>query len=185
LLCLPQTIVHEIDISSPLMPPPKWYSSEDSKIHEWLPYVKCNNTEFSDFPDITIRSKNNYFEKYQSTGLNEYNNVMNVTSLGTISSASDDNFDWQSHEQEMVEKYIKDRKIEVVTIVEGTDAATGGSVQAIHSFTLDEILWNKGFVPCVFEDDEDNSAIIDFSLFHEVEDVSLDAAFVENIPSIL
>ena len=182
LLCLPQTIVHEIDIGSPLMPPPKWYSSEDSKIYEWMPYVKNNNTEFTDFPDIIIRSSNINFQKYQSKGLNEYNNTMNIKSSPVIASNNNDNFDWQKHEQEMIQKYMKDRKIEIVTIVEGIDAATGGSVQAMHSFTLDEISWNKGFVPCVFED-EDYSAIVDFSLFHQIEDVSLDAAFVENIPS--
>jgi potassium inwardly-rectifying channel subfamily J len=188
LLCLPQTIVHEIDICSPLMPPPKWYSCEESKTYEWTPYVNNNNNnnkEFTDFPDINTRSNNNNdFKKYQSSGLNEYNNIMNnITSSPIISSTTnDEKFDWQIDEQEMIQKYMKDRKIEIITIVEGIDAATGGSVQAMHSFTLNEIIWNKGFVPCVFED-EDNCAIIDFSLFHEIEDVSLDAAFVENIQS--
>jgi potassium inwardly-rectifying channel subfamily J len=185
LLCLPQTIVHEIDICSPLMPPPKWYSCEESKTYEWTPYVNNNNKEFTDFPDINTRSNNNNdFKKYQSSGLNEYNNIMNnITSSPIISSTTnDEKLDWQIDEQEMIQKYMRDRKIEIITIVEGIDAATGGSVQAMHSFTLNEIIWNKGFVPCVFED-EDNCAIIDFSLFHEIEDVSLDAAFVENIQS--
>lgn len=63
---------------------------------------------------------------------------------------------------------MRDRQIELIVVVEGVDAATGGIVQARHSYTCDEIDWDKSFKFCVQKDAEDGCTTIDFSLFHEV-----------------
>lgn len=84
---------------------------------------------------------------------------------------------WQSEERSMVQRYMRDRQIEVIVIVEGVDAATGGMVQARHSYTSDEIEWNKSFECCVFKDPVDGCTTIDFSQFHELVDVPDDAPF--------
>ena len=62
--------------------------------------------------------------------------------------------DWQLEEQQMVDRYLADRKIEIIAIVEGVDSTTGGNVQARHSFTVSEIEWHKSFVNCVEPDEE-------------------------------
>lgn len=92
---------------------------------------------------------------------------------------------WQLEEKLMTQRYMQDRHIEIIAIVEGIDAATGGSVQARHSFLPDEIKWDKGYAPCIFEDEEDGSAIVDFSIFHDLQDVSEDAAFSGVVSSII
>ena len=77
----------------------------------------------------------------------------------------------------MIQTYMRDRRMEVVAIVEGMDAATGGVVQARHSFVCDDIKWNRTFVPCVHEDEEEGVAVIDFSTFHKLRQVPSDSAF--------
>lgn len=55
--------------------------------------------------------------------------------------------------------------------------------QARHSFICNEIIWDKSFAPCVFEDKKDGSAVIDFSVFHELIDVSSNAHYSGSMPS--
>ena len=86
-------------------------------------------------------------------------------------------------EKDMIALFMADRKMEIMAIVEGIDATTGGVVQARHSFVCSEIEWDKSFAPCVFEDKGDGSAVIDFSVFHHLVDVSEDAAHSGPIPS--
>jgi len=78
----------------------------------------------------------------------------------------------------MISAYMRDRRVELVAVVEGTDAATGGVVQARHSYTVGEVVWHHAHAPCVFEDPaEAGFALIDFSRFHQLVPASLDAAF--------
>lgn len=65
------------------------------------------------------------------------------------------------------------------------DSATGGSVQAKHSFTCDEVEWDKSFEFCVFRDPDDGYTTIDFSRFHELIDVSTDASHAGPIASYI
>ncbi len=66
---------------------------------------------------------------------------------------------------------MNDRKVEVIVVVEGVEASTGGTVQARHSYTVDDMEWNHAFPPCVYED-HDGAALIDFSVFHQLEKVN-------------
>jgi hypothetical protein len=75
----------------------------------------------------------------------------------------------EREEREMVMRFFHDRAIEIIALVEGQDSTTGGVVQARHSYKVNEILWNTSFLPCVLQDEEDGSAVIDFSLFHHTE----------------
>ena len=77
--------------------------------------------------------------------------------------------DVEREEREMVMRFIADRSIEIVVLVEGNDSTTGGVVQARHSYTGDDIQWNTSFVQCVLQDEDTGGAVIDFSLFHHTE----------------
>ena len=90
-----------------------------------------------------------------------------------------------AHEEEkdMLTLFMSDRNAEILAIVEGIDATTGGVVQARHSFICSEVEWHKSFAPCVFVDKSDGSAIIDFSVFHDLIDVSEDASNSGSMPS--
>eukprot|EP00451_Oxyrrhis_marina_P007689 CAMPEP_0204281772 /NCGR_PEP_ID=MMETSP0468-20130131/41780_1 /ASSEMBLY_ACC=CAM_ASM_000383 /TAXON_ID=2969 /ORGANISM="Oxyrrhis marina" /LENGTH=150 /DNA_ID=CAMNT_0051259175 /DNA_START=146 /DNA_END=598 /DNA_ORIENTATION=- len=43
---------------------------------------------------------------------------------------------------------FKSKWFEVVIMVEGVEPSTSSQVQARHSYTQDEIAWEKGFMPC-------------------------------------
>ena len=60
---------------------------------------------------------------------------------------------------------------------------SGNPCQARHSYIIDEIEWNKSFAPCVFKDKNDGSAIIDFSVFHDLVDVPLNSKYCGFISS--
>lgn len=90
----------------------------------------------------------------------------------------------QKQERLMIQSYLSDRKCEIVAIVEGMDAATGGVVQARHSYTFDEIKWHHGYSTCLSEDKEESGfAIIDFAKFHSLVPVSVDATFAGVVSS--
>lgn len=88
--------------------------------------------------------------------------------------------DAEREEREMVMRFIADRSLEIVVLVEGNDATTGGVVQARHSYTGEDILWNTSFVPCVLQDETTGGAVIDYSLFHHTEHTLAAAAGVPN-----
>jgi hypothetical protein len=90
---------------------------------------------------------------------------------------------WQREEKEMIQRYMLDRQIEIVAIVEGSDPATGGSVQARHSYVVNEIEWDKRFQHCVYQDPDDFYATVDFDLFHELTEAPKDAAYPGPVPS--
>lgn len=97
----------------------------------------------------------------------------------------DDESEVQLEERRMIQTYMRDKRMEVVAIVEGMDAATGGVVQARHSFVCDEVKWHKTFVPCVHEDEEEGVAVIDFSVFHKLKPTSVDSTFTGVVSSCI
>lgn len=70
---------------------------------------------------------------------------------------------------EMLQRYWADRNIEIIVTVEGTDELTGALIQARHSFTNDDIMFHRRFVPCV-----DADATINFTRFHETQLAAID-----------
>ena len=61
----------------------------------------------------------------------------------------------------------RERQVEIVVMVEGTDELTGTSIQARHSYTSEDILWDHRFVPCV----DATNATVDFLRFHATEPI--------------
>lgn len=202
LMCLPQVVVHEIDALSPLMPPPVWVTNKGKTIRRLSPLavspVDKNSSEAEKrqlaeraFPlDSSACDDNGGV--IESEGLRGYLSAMRATKPESKSKKSKSDAEreqlysrFRVMEKDMIQEYMTDRRVEIVAIVEGTDAATGGAVQARHSFVVSEVLWDRGFAPCVFEDAEDGSALVDFSLFHELQEVEQDAAFAGVIPSYI
>jgi hypothetical protein len=93
--------------------------------------------------------------------------------------------EWQRIEREMIQQYLRDRHVEIIAIVEGIDSATGGNVQARHSYLSSEIEWNKTFKYCLYEDPLDGLTTIDFDAFHHTVDAPKDAAYPGTVPSCI
>lgn len=62
--------------------------------------------------------------------------------------------------------YLLENRVEVVVLVEGIDALTSDTLQARHSYTVNDMAWNYRFEPCVSSGED--GIVIDFSRFHDV-----------------
>eukprot|EP00538_Stauroneis_constricta_P002304 CAMPEP_0119545632 /NCGR_PEP_ID=MMETSP1352-20130426/326_1 /TAXON_ID=265584 /ORGANISM="Stauroneis constricta, Strain CCMP1120" /LENGTH=508 /DNA_ID=CAMNT_0007590205 /DNA_START=14 /DNA_END=1540 /DNA_ORIENTATION=+ len=97
-----------------------------------------------------------------------------------------------------LQSFLHDRLAEIVVLVEGTDEGTGAAVQARHSYTADDLEWNKTFAPCIAprggsgNDGNDatannrrtrNVVTVDFSKFHHLMDAPLDCETCPYIPN--
>jgi Inward rectifier potassium channel C-terminal domain len=69
---------------------------------------------------------------------------------------------------EHIRAYWLDRDLELIVIVEGMDELTGASIEARHSYTVDNVAWNRSFVSCT-----DATATVDFARFHETVPAAL------------
>ena len=88
-------------------------------------------------------------------------------------------------EKEMIIRYFRDRRVEVISLVEGADSSTGAAMQARHSYTLADIRWDFAFEQCVFEDPLDYIAVVNFEAFHRVVPVAHDVSFVSDVSSMI
>ncbi|GAX25930.1 potassium inwardly-rectifying channel subfamily J member 8 [Fistulifera solaris] len=76
---------------------------------------------------------------------------------------------------ESLQEYWQDRQLEVIVLLEGIDALTGSMSQTQHSYTLENIVWDAQFVPCVRPDTNNNGGcVVDFAQFHETQPVNED-----------
>lgn len=148
-----------------------------------VPACRSNNTGNGvehDKNDLTSPGLVKYSEQHMN---NEENINGHINHHQDI--AEEHEPEWQRLEREMIQRYIRERQIEVIAIVEGSDSATGGNVQARHSYVTSEIAWNKAFKYCLFADPEDGVVTVDFDRFHQLRDVAKDAAYAGPIPSCI
>eukprot|EP00047_Mylnosiga_fluctuans_P018144 m.67467 g.67467 ORF g.67467 m.67467 type:complete len:443 (+) comp7453_c0_seq2:36-1364(+) len=66
---------------------------------------------------------------------------------------------------EAVRQYWRDCKLEIAVFVEGIDAVTSSSFQKRHSFTADDIEWDRAFVSLVHED-ANGGCVVDYDSLH-------------------
>jgi potassium inwardly-rectifying channel subfamily J len=76
------------------------------------------------------------------------------------------------HFRNKVREYMNSARIEIIVLVEGIDFLTSDTLQARHSYILDEIEWDATFMPCVSQDPTTCTATIDFGKFHQLVDAS-------------
>jgi hypothetical protein len=166
LLCLPQMIVHQINPFSPLMAPARWRSEKGT--HTWDPPGVGKEIERHEDYDLDP-SPRGWEDNSKFKGLYSPDKTPSPSSAtpSPRERKESDPLKRHSEEKEVLSAFMLDRRVEIVAIVEGTDATTGGTVQARHSYTSDDIVWDHTFVSCVGED-ADGSALIDFSVFHDI-----------------
>eukprot|EP00927_Polykrikos_kofoidii_P004525 TRINITY_DN11783_c0_g1_i1.p1 TRINITY_DN11783_c0_g1~~TRINITY_DN11783_c0_g1_i1.p1 ORF type:complete len:477 (-),score=57.62 TRINITY_DN11783_c0_g1_i1:19-1449(-) len=66
-----------------------------------------------------------------------------------------------------VEQFLSTDWFEIISVVEGVDAATAATVQTYKSFDSQDIVWDHTFVPC-FSVDSERGAEIDFTKIHDL-----------------
>ncbi|KAF0687392.1 Aste57867_20861 [Aphanomyces stellatus] len=139
LMALPQTVVHRIDPWSPLFP------------RQCLPLVteQCHPHDASiypGFPDPPQRAVDH------DNGNRDYN----TDPAGLIGRPT----------QDQIEQHLLLTELEVIVVLEGTDATTGNTMQARFSYTPHDLRWHHVFDRCVTRDPSTHGALIDFDKFH-------------------
>jgi hypothetical protein len=149
LLSLPSVVVHRIDAWSPLLPPARQASDQNhgpehdpSSIYRW--------------PDVLQREAD-----VESGNRERVGSISNDLKSGSRATAG---------MRQSVADFINNSSLEVVTIVEGICNTTSDSLQCRHSYTVDDIVWDHEFSPCVSKR-SDGGAQIDFAAFHKIEPI--------------
>lgn len=170
-MAIPNIIIHPIDESSPLMPPSIWFDSESKR------HIQTNTV-----------SNNNVNEGSSCSPLSKGHDGSDEPT--SDSSSILQNFTLQ---ETNIKTFLQDREAEIVVLVEGIDEMTNTSVQARFSYTLEDVVWNHMFIPCVskgtprknyttlnsmrIKNITDDACVIDFRKFHETEPTSIDCKF--------
>ena len=70
--------------------------------------------------------------------------------------------------QELIRQHLQRSRLEVIVVVEAQDPHSSKSFQARHSYTADEIEFDKNFAACMSVDPKDGMARLNWNLFHKV-----------------
>jgi len=66
----------------------------------------------------------------------------------------------------LFENYMKERRVEILCLVEGIDSVTSDTIQARHSYVWEDICMHHDFVPSVLEDTS-GALSLDYEQFHK------------------
>lgn len=109
--------------------------------------------------------------------------------------------------QAQIIDFWKDRRLEIVVLVEGIDELTGAAIQTRHSYSTStimedadedgDVVWNHAFVNCIMpcEEEDDNDVVdeeeermehpicaVDFAKFHDTHPVPRDCLASPYVP---
>jgi hypothetical protein len=77
---------------------------------------------------------------------------------------------------EILKKHFTEEISEIIVVAEGIDPIMSGTFQALHSYKVEDIVWEADaeFVPCVGVDDVDRTSLrVDLDKFHLVHTKSV------------
>eukprot|EP01062_Namystynia_karyoxenos_P036235 TRINITY_DN2639_c0_g1_i1.p1 TRINITY_DN2639_c0_g1~~TRINITY_DN2639_c0_g1_i1.p1 ORF type:complete len:459 (+),score=132.29 TRINITY_DN2639_c0_g1_i1:52-1377(+) len=140
LLALPQLVVHRIDAWSSLAPARVRHSTGS-------PVTVRSTHRFPDPPQRVVDAENGNRDGQAPKSFDG-------TSGAELSAA-------------LLARHIRSMQLEMLCIAEGIDVSTSATTQARHSYTIDDIVFNGQFAPCVTPDPE-GGCHVDFSKFHQV-----------------
>lgn len=189
MLWTPQVIIHELNCFSPLMPPPLWVSTRGEEVR-WTPpaFGRCYDEppHISDILEHTPTTSR--LSDFLVPGHVAYEDCSppQIHPLENRSLVEMFNVELEGHraEREMVKRFMTDRRLEVIVVVEGVDETSGAAIQCIHSYISSEIEWHKMFKPSVSRDDADRAVMVDFDLFHQLKPAPFDAPSAESLSSL-
>lgn len=143
---LPQVVVHRIDRWSPLCPTEQRRPMHGTKANSWR------------YPEIVQRAadgeagdRDPYFrapgdDAARNTGPHADKEQLDIADIA---------------------KHLAQNKFEVLCLVEGIEATTSSTMQARHSYTCDDVVFNANFQRCV-SCTEAGHCRIDFDNFHDL-----------------
>ena len=156
LLAVPQVVSHRIDHWSPLCPPELCYGSRQQNFPGLI--RRAVDGELGREEPLSEEQQRMLFPGYPST--KEFGKKMA-----------------QDESRNAIRSYMADVSLEVIVLVEGIESSQSGTVQCRHSYNVDDIVFDKTFAECVFEDTSSGGITIDFSRFHSLEESPPGSAF--------
>ncbi len=175
LIDMPSSIVHRIDAWSPLGVLPKALRNPGSvDLPVAFPGLQRRAVD-SEHDHRVLRSRSTsssrrVMKASQKSGNSATASIMDDTS--TV--ISDDNTlmtDSRNLTRAEIESHWAETSLEVVAVVEGIETLTSMTLQARHSYTLEDVAFGYGFGPCLYEDDA-GRMVIDFNRFHDLVPVT-------------
>lgn len=154
LMGLPHVVVHPMDPLSPMMPSrPVWYDSEG------VPHGSgsCPVTTVSDAPTESTDSEITDDKSAVQSSLlaKDVEEGTTAAASSLLQSPSDDSTNQPT--QEEIAHFLEDRQAEIIVFLEGTCEVTGMTLQARHSYRMEDIAFHQTFAPCVFPKAADGS----------------------------
>ncbi|KAL7531952.1 hypothetical protein ACHAXR_004329 [Thalassiosira sp. AJA248-18] len=148
LMGLPHVVVHRMDSLSPMMPPrPVWYD-EGGVPHSYTSSLSPS-TNLSTSTESTAEEN---IEENAATSslLPTGTGVGQSTPSSSLSQPPSTGNLANQPTQEEITHFLQDRQAEIIVFLEGTCEVTGMSLQARHSYRMEDIAFNQTFAPCVF-----------------------------------
>ena len=71
--------------------------------------------------------------------------------------------------QKVLEAFWRSSRLEIVVLIGGIEPITSNTIQSRHSYTVEDMVWDKMPAPCV-EEGADGRCVVDFSKFHDYQD---------------
>lgn len=140
LMGLPDVVVHCMDSLSPLMPPrPVWYDAEGVPHGGGTPPPSAA----SEVP--TESTTEDGSSSLLAADLEEGAPVPPSPSSSLLSPSSTN-----QPTQEEITHFLLDRRAEIIVFIEGTCEVTGMTLQARHSYRVEDVAFHQTFAPCVF-----------------------------------
>ena len=154
LLAVPQIVSHRIDHWSPLCPPAMNYLGREHQ-----------------FPGLIRRGIDGDLGREEPLSEEQLRTLNQAASSGTPTNLSFEDM------REAIRAYLHECSLEVIVLVEGIESSQSGTVQCRHSYNVDDIVFDKTFAECVFEDEGSGGIEIDFSKFHSLVNADGNSAF--------
>ena len=179
---VPYTVVHEIDIFSPLAPPLKqsaeydtWFNGKnglDRRASEartlqtarWI----CPICSIACADLASLMSHIKYMKiknKHSKMSVDSHSHLLIADDLLNIHTTKLDVIT-----EDMLKKHLE--KVEIICAVEGIEPITSGTFQALQSYTLDDIVFNGSFKNCIRL--QDDNFVVDLDAFHHTSSKSAD-----------
>mmetsp|Transcript_10331 Transcript_10331/g.22264 ORF Transcript_10331/g.22264 Transcript_10331/m.22264 type:complete len:679 (-) Transcript_10331:59-2095(-) len=163
LMGLPHVVVHRIDETSPMMPPnPIWYDERG------IPHgLSTNEQSVGEAANVTTTTSLTGSETSLGSRSDAKGDPENVAPQSLLAEAEEGRptsvhqgsspleisysiKNYSTPSQQDIIDFLRDRQTEIIVFLEGTCETTGMTLQARHSYCVEDIAFHKTFAPCVF-----------------------------------
>ena len=177
-LATPQVVSHRIDRWSPLFPAAA--RTDDPKDHDGNAYH---------FPGLVFREADRDVQQSDHHAASAKEQRFSKLGTDSMRRAGSGAIEFAAtgakatrgqlkRMQELIRQHLQRSRVEVIIVVEAIDPHSGNNFQARHSYTAEDIEFDKNFTACMGVDSETGMAHLDWNKFHALYKVPFNASQV-------